>query len=70
MWECETQRVNETAAAALASAEEMKGLKGNALSPPPPPPPRVLVTWYGWGEGGSTDVGLDHQRWVVKQNIQ
>lgn len=46
MWECETQRVNETAAAALASAEEMKDLKGNALSPLPPPP-RVLVTWYG-----------------------
>lgn len=66
MWECETQRVNETAAAALASAEEMKDLKGNALSPLPPP-----SSCSGhMVRGGSTDVGLDHQRRVVKQNIQ
>lgn len=44
MWECETQRVNETAAAPLASSEEMKDLKGNSVVFFPPP--RMLVTWY------------------------
>lgn len=57
MWECETQRVNETAAAALASAEEMKDLKGNALSPPPP-----LLVFWSHGTGGVRLMWV----WIIK----
>lgn len=70
MWECETQRVNETAAAPLASSEEMKGLKGNSVVSFPPPSSHAGHMVQGVEFG--VDVGLDlrHQRRLVKQNIQ
>lgn len=49
MWECETQRVNGTAAAPLASSEEVKDLKGNAVVFFP----RPLLARWSHGTGGS-----------------
>lgn len=68
MWECRTQRVNETAAAPLASSEEMKDLKGNSVVFSPLLRSGHMVQGVDFG----IDVGLylRHQRRFGKQNIQ